>query len=639
MSGICGFIRTGEQPLPANTLERMMHAIRRLGPDGSGCWQDQSVAFGHQMMQLTPESLHEKLPLYDDECQIALTSDARLDNRAELLRMLDLPPYSGIPDSHVLLKAYERWGKSCASRLIGEFAFAIWDSRTRSLHCFTDPMGVRPLFFTEVPGKFFAFASEVSSLLAFHERQVPLNERRLAMLGVSLLSVYLEPESTCFEGIHRVPPASVLTVGNGTQTRTEYWRPDAGRRIHFRSDDECREAFQEVFFSAVRARLRSAFPVASLLSGGLDSSGIVAAAGHLLARENKRLITLSSVPMTEYGDQVTHEREFLDLFKERANLEMHFVCAPGCGPFDELERLVQSASLCSYSYQHYLYSAFVRTARENGARIILDGHGGELSASCEPAGYMAELLLAARWRALVNELRCLDASRKVRWRAVKRHVLRPLVPYRTLRLFDRHSRFDHWVEYPIQDGFVSGVLGRDAENVKEELLQLLTERPDHRKNMIKGLLHEQRDVRQRSHAGFADYERARFSYPYFDKRVIEFCLAVDGNFKHLHGTGRRLLRLGMRGLLPGAILQRATKAPICPDYHLRYQRQVLRARQLLQEFARVGSLRAVVDFERADAALQAGTDYRVDNPMRLDYRPQFLVPSAVYLCYFLSRFQ
>ena len=119
----------------------------------------------------------------------------------------------------------------------------------------------------------------------------------VAASALSAMSTCLEPETTCFDTIFRVPAATILSVEKGGMKNSEYWRPDEKKRLHFKSDAECAEAFQEVFLKAVKARLRSAFPVASLLSGGLDSSGIVAAAGKILADENRSLITLSAVPM------------------------------------------------------------------------------------------------------------------------------------------------------------------------------------------------------------------------------------------------------------------------------------------------------------------------------------------------------
>jgi len=639
MSGICGLIGLGGQPLPVALLEGMARAMARHGPDGSGCWHDEAAALAHQMMHVTPESLNEQLPFHDRQRQAAITSDARLDNREDLLQALGISPYSQIPDSQLILHAYGKWGTGCASRLVGEFAFAIWDGRERCLHCITDPMGIRPMFFYENPENYFAFASEVEPLLTLNKRCTPVNERRLAMLGVSALTVYQEPETTCFENVRRVLPATILTVRqNGKKKFLEYWKPDIGERLRFKSEAECKEAYQEVFFKAVKSRLRSAFPVASLLSGGLDSSGIVSAAGKLLADQNKQLVTLSAVPMPGVRGQIADEREYIDLFRNEPSLKMRYVSAPGAGPFDEPRRLVQTGSLCSYSFQHFLYTAFVRVARRDRARVMLDGHGGECSATCQLSGYMAELLLSARWKTLIRELRYLDVNRRITFRTIKRQVLRPFFPYDVLKLLNRHTRFDNLVAYPLRGSFVQDVLGRDIGRIKDQIFRSLADYPNHRRNMAEAIVSEQVDISQRSHAGFLDYHDVRFSYPYLDKRMLEFCLAVDGRFKYRDGRDRRLLRSGMEGLLPQKILQRTSKGPFSPDYHLRYERDKSRAASALKGFSTSGEFAAMIDFAKVLPALKSAPAYRMEDAMRLEYNSQFLVPYAVYLCYFLERF-
>jgi asparagine synthase (glutamine-hydrolysing) len=394
------------------------------------------------------------------------------------------------------------------------------------------------------------------------------------------------------------------------------------------------EAFREVFDLAVQSRLRSVHPVASLLSGGLDSSAIVATAGASLAARGHKLHTLSSVPVPGAQDRVAHEREFIDVFRGQPQLAMHSVSAPERGPFDRLEELVETASLCSYSYQHYLYTALVDAARESGARIILDGDGGELSASTTPQGYLAELLITGRWPLLARELRALNGPV---WPLIKRAVLRPLIPPPLLKALKRSAAPTNPLPYPLRFSFVADVLDREAGSVEAEVLALFAERPDHRRNQARQIELRRADLRQRSHAGFIGYHEVRFGYPFMDRRVLEFCLAADGWFKQCDGQSRRLLRLGMHGRLSETILTRRSKAPIAPDYHLRYLRARATARKLLQAFSVDSKLADIIDFERVAEALEQDPVYRADRPMRVDYRSQFLVPNALYLCYFLKR--
>ena len=427
---------------------------------------------------------------------------------------------------------------------------------------------------------------------------------------------------------------SVNRAGKGIR---EYWTPDSHKRLQFKSDSECKEAFRKFFQGGESAR-ESAFPVCALLSGGLDSSGIVGMASRVLAKEGRSLITLSSIPMPEAQGRVTDEREYIELFRTIDNLEMHEVSAPECGPFDNLGELVKSASLASYSYQHFLYTAFVRMAREGNARVILDGDGGELSASTEVSGYMAELLLAGKWQSLVRQLRRYDPNQRVNPSTIKRQVLRPLFPYALLKLLNRHSRFKRLIEYPIRADFIQDVLGRDVDQIKDKIFQMLVEYPNHRKNMAQSILRERSDISQRSHAGFVDYQKARYCYPYLDKRVLEFGMAIDGRFKYRDGSSPcDWFGLG-GGWLPKAVLERTSKAPISPDYQWRYQKGKATAESTLQDYVVAGKWNSLVDFEKAMFALKKEPSYNSANPMRVDYGSQFLVPYTMYLCYFLDKF-
>ena len=615
-----------------------MRALKKHGPDGSGRWRDKSISLGHQMMHITPESLDEYLPLHHGESQVSLTADARLDNREELLSSLGISPAQSPPDSVLILNAYQKWGKSCVDHLVGEFVIAIWDAHAQCLHCITDPMGIRPLFYTEVTDRYFAFASEIEPLLGINDRPAELNQRRLAMLGVSAFSVYLESESTCFENIYRIPAASVLTASRAGKTIREYWAPDYKKQLHIKTDSECKEAFQEVFGKAIKARLRSAFPVASLLSGGLDSSAIVSTASRALAKENRRLVTLSSVPMPSARGRVVDELAFINLLGGVENLDMQLVSAADSRLFDDAEETVASASLCSYSYQGFLYKALIERAKDKNARVILDGDGGELSASCYTRGYLAELLLAARWKTLAAELKRLSLDQSIHFSVIRNHILRPLLPYPALKLLGRHQTFKNLFEYPVLGGFVQDTLGQETAQIKDQVYRLGKEYPNHRRNMVADIQNERNDIRMRSHAGFSNYQDVQFSYPFLDKRVLEFCLAVDGRFKYKEGVDRRLLRLGMEGQLPGEILSRTSKAPFSPDYLNRYQAEKASILDTISAFSESDKINTIVDFNKVFSALESTPVYSAERPMRVDLDSQFLVPYAIYLCYFLDRF-
>src|SRR3989441_8528576 len=247
-----------------------------------------------------------------------LTADARIDNRAELLAALG----RGVEatDAELILGAYQRWGERAPEHLLGDFAFAIWDGRREVLFCARDHFGVKPFYYHHAPGRLFAFGSEIKALLALAEVPRRLNETRVADYLVPLLE---DKEITFYEEIVRLPPAHRMTVSRDGMRIEQSWALDPTREIRLKSDAEYAAAFREIFTEAVRCRLRSAFPVGSMLSGGLDSSSIVCVARKLLAEDGGgKLHTFSAIfPDVPECD----EREYIEAVLGGHGVKPHYV--------------------------------------------------------------------------------------------------------------------------------------------------------------------------------------------------------------------------------------------------------------------------------------------------------------------------
>jgi len=166
MSAIVGLYRRNGQPADRADLERMAESLAHRGPDAAGLWNNGPVGLGHRMLWTTPESLHEQLPLVNKSEDVVITADARIDNRDELIAALGLSewPHGEISDSGLILCAYEQWGEGSPKRLLGDFAFAIWDGRSQTLFCTRDHFGVKPFYYHQ-SAQVFVFASEIKALL------------------------------------------------------------------------------------------------------------------------------------------------------------------------------------------------------------------------------------------------------------------------------------------------------------------------------------------------------------------------------------------------------------------------------------------------------------------------------------------
>lgn len=282
MSGIAGIYYLDGRPVERTDVERMVDSIAHRGPDDCGVWTDGSVGLGHRMLWTTHESLHEKLPLTNKSGDITITADARIDNRDELFSTLNFNgrPRETIADSEIILAAYEKWGEQCPEKLLGDFSFAIWDKRYHKIYCARDHMGVKPFYYYH-SNKVFVFASEIKALLSLTEVPRRLNE---LMVAYYLISMFEDKEITFYKDILRLPPAHVMELDSEGRRLSQYWSLDPSRELKLSSDDEYAKTFRDIFKEAVHCRLRSAFPIGSMLSGGLDSSSIVCMARQLLSQ-------------------------------------------------------------------------------------------------------------------------------------------------------------------------------------------------------------------------------------------------------------------------------------------------------------------------------------------------------------------
>lgn len=203
MSAIVGIIRLDAAPLDAGVPTRMLERLAHRAPDGRNLWHGSSLALGHGMLLTTRESLAERQPVLGEDDRLVLVADARIDNRAELIADLGCATSSpdAPSDSELILAAYCKWGAECATKLVGDFAFAIWDARTRHLFCARDPLGVRSYFYY-CDERLFAFASEIKALFEIPDIPRAIDEERVAE---HLSGDCGDPSRTFFRGIRSLP--------------------------------------------------------------------------------------------------------------------------------------------------------------------------------------------------------------------------------------------------------------------------------------------------------------------------------------------------------------------------------------------------------------------------------------------------
>jgi asparagine synthase (glutamine-hydrolysing) len=600
------------RPADGARVRSMLQTLVHRGPDGCEVHLDASAGLGHALLHTTPESLLEHQPLVSRPGHCVLTADARIDNRSELISALVLrAPASEITDADLILAAYERWGADAPEKLIGDFAFAIWDANRQELFCARDHMGIKPFYYSFLPGRLFAFGSEIKSLLVLEE--IP-DEIDLLRIGYYLVGCAEDKERTFYQGIFRLPPAHTLTVTAQGITLRQYWSLNPEQEIRLESDDAYAEAFLDVFTEAVRCRLRSAFPVGMALSGGLDSSSVACVARNLLTTENRGpLHTFSSVfpGLPEEERAVNDEQEYIDAVLTQGGFAPHFIPADGLSPLQDLGRVLWHQDQPFEMRNVYLGWSRYEKAQQEGIRVMLDGVEGDNTVSHGKA-YLAELARSGRWKDFAREAHALsatlggspdlffqqygmpliaEAAWKNQWGTLARHirgaagsfdvsaadvikdyVLKPRVPRPAQRLWSRLQRSS--ADTPgrtvgiIHRDFVRQIdLRRHLQYVNKAVdrvvrAQYSKQREEHWLSLGLGLHTVLLESGDKNASAFSIEQR----HPFYDRRLMELCLALPATQKLRNGWTRAVLRHAMRDIIPQKIVYRASKATLSPNF-------------------------------------------------------------------------
>lgn len=325
MCGICGELRfDGQRPALA-TIDRMMARLERRGPDHAGSYADGPLAMGHRRLSIIDLSERSHQPMHDSELELVVVFNGTIYNYRDLRRDLQASGYRFFSDgdTEVILKAYAEWGEACVEHLHGMFAFAVWDIRRQRLFIARDRLGIKPLYLAPVDGG-IRFASNTQALLASGGVDTAIDP--VGLHNQFTLHAVIPAPRTILRGVRKVAPGTSLTVEpNGKVHERRYWELRAERPAAARSEAEWTEAIHEALRAAVRRRLEIAdVPVGVLLSGGLDSSLLVA----LLAEQGVEDILTFSVGFEDQPEEKGSEFEFSDQVVERYRTRHHKYSIP-----------------------------------------------------------------------------------------------------------------------------------------------------------------------------------------------------------------------------------------------------------------------------------------------------------------------
>jgi asparagine synthase (glutamine-hydrolysing) len=561
MCGIAGIVDLKGRPVERPLLERLCTRLAHRGPDDEGFHFDRNVALGQRRLSIIDLSSGRQ-PMSNEDGTVWVTFNGEIYNFLELRGELEVHGhrFATRSDTEVIVHAFEQYGTGCLERFRGMFAFAIWDQRRRLLFLARDRVGKKPLFYAQADSQ-FVFASELQALL-----QHPRVRRELdpAALDEYLTYGYIPAPRTAFRNVFKLPPAHFLTlelpeeaVGTTDPKVDSYWRLEYTPKLDL-DEDEAAEGLLEVLTEAVRQRLIADVPLGALLSGGVDSSVVVA----LMSRLSDRPVKTFSIG---FDDKAFNELPYARLVARRYGTDHHELIVRARA-LDVLPTLVRHYGE-PFADSSAIPSYYVAQLTRRHVTVALNGDGGDESF----AGYERYLGsgLADRYQKIPRPVRVgmiEPLAALIPGALPRRNRLGQAKRFLQVAAQPAARRYLRWVSYftPEQKQNLYTPEFRAQLGEHEGGSWLLRQFDDVRRegcNHLDVLLAT--DVRsylpydllvKMDIATMANSLEARS--PFLDHKVMEFAARLPGRFKLRGGTLKYLLKKVARKLLPAQVLDR-----------------------------------------------------------------------------------
>lgn len=594
MSEFAGIVAFDGSGVARDHLEALANAVSGARTQPISVHASGNAAFAFRQRVLAPEDLFEHQPAVGPESGVVSMFDGRLDNRDELLDALCLKGRGNtpVPDGTIVRVAYERWGEGAPERLLGDFAWGLWDSRAGKLVLARDHSVQRALFFCRTD-RFVAFATGYAPLLALPGVSHTPDAVAIARL---LAQAPDEHSRTLFKSIHWVGSASCVTLTGEAIRERRYWEPAARDPLPFRSDGEVIEAARAVFDSAVASRLRVEGPVVSSISGGLDSSAVAATAARMAAPAVVHgLCMVPRADSTTRDSAVRYASEaplVAEIAAGHTNLQVEYL-DQGYADSDAIGLVPKISMPLRAPGQHLWFAQMNRRAATLGASTLLTGGFGNYTFSAMGEDEASARLRESDFAGLARMV----ATPEKRGLAVRR-VARAMLPRPTPRAHQSamafapiHPEFAraHGIEALFErDSIVR--LGRAGGEPRERILRYVT--------MRARLQMESTAVHRRLYG-------ITTSDPFSDRRVIDFCMSLPSDQFCRGNETRRLARRAFADRLPAAVLTNTRKGIQDPEWHWRLTTERERIEAAFDRFDRSALVASVLDVPRMRGLLRA----------------------------------
>ena len=559
MSGIAGIIHFDGTPVESGQIQQMAQSLAHRGPDGISYWSKDCAAFGQCMLHTTPESLSKNQPLTDEDENLILVMDGRVDNWQELRKTLISKNINlrNRSDSELVLRSYEYWGKDCLNYIDGDFSLVIWDDRCKQVFCARDRMGNKPFnYFWN--NKTFVFASEIHSILLLPCVPQDLNK---GVLAEYLAAEWYSRDETLWKNIFRIEPAHYLIV-NSKELKTErYWAPDFSNYAPYKNDSDYIEHYLELFTNIVKQLSRSHKPIGIEVSGGLDSSAIFAIVNNLQQSNNLLSTNFHGYTLDFHDDPDANELEYCRAVSSKTKRRIPEI-SPSTMPLSWYRNYAKKYKEIPQFPNGVMSLNLMKSAKSEGCSVLFNGIGGD-----EWLGgsrlYYAEELASRNWKNLKNcflsDLNSSGSLKSLWW--FFRFGFMPFLPeyMKDIAREFKQNEQQTWLTPELENLL--------KEQSDKNYFSLFDQKMTAGQRAKLNFLSDAYSIRaQEAQERLAAMQGLELRRPYWNHKLVQFSLNMPQRLKHKHGINRYTHIQAMKGLLPEMILNRQTKAEFSVTY-------------------------------------------------------------------------
>lgn len=567
MCGIAGIVCDLESNVNLDVLQKMTHAIKHRGPEGDGFWIDKNekVGLGHRRLSIIDLSQAGAQPMHYLD-RYTITYNGELYNYIELRQELKRHrfTFSSDCDTEVILAAYAFYGKDCLQHFDGMFAFAIWDRKEQTLFCARDRFGEKPFYYHEGDEAFY-FASEMKALWAAGIPKEMNDTMLLNYLTLGYTSDPTIPFKTFYKDIIVLPPAHYLELTllpNDDMMGFEfdtfcYWDLNKEVQVSINENDAI-EKFSHLFETSVKRRLRSDVAIGTSLSGGLDSSSIVASANRLLKSNiNYRQTSFSAVFPGFDKDESQHIRTVADRFR----LKSYTISPTATDLANDFERLQFHQEEPFQSSSIYAQFRVYELAKHQGVTVLLDGQGAdEILAGYHKYyhWYWQQLIRKFQIKHQAKEKKAaLAMGLKIDW--TFKNYLAAFSPASAAEALSKRAFNQQKKNGAINKAFFDAF--KDESSLDKPVVTSLNDILYYN-SMQHGL---QELLRYADRNSMAHSREVRL--PFLSHQLVEFVFSLPANFKIRDGFTKWILRTSMDSQLPHSITWRKDKIGFEPPQY------------------------------------------------------------------------